>query len=569
VLLPAWGSAAYSVGGLPPRVIARLFNIAAVGFILTVAANGLALLQQTMVFFDVDALAALSQWEVVRSGTRFGDIWTARMLALGLALALFAGAWVSRTRRPAWVRAFWSASAPVVAIVLATISAASHAAGAPLWTWGAVFNDWLHMIAVGFWVGGVVALAWVLPPALAPYQGETRRAALLAVLRRFSRLAVGALAVVVASGVYASLTWFYHPDELATTTYGNALVLKVLLIALLVGVGALHHVALRPALYARVAAAVGDLQARLPFVRTLRLEALFAVAVLVAVGVLSSTPVPNAPVQAAPPVPSATQTIGDLTLTLSLTPGGPGVNTYDVRVNRNGAPLTDAAVRVQQQHPARDERSRWQTAEAVDDGVYVYADAAITRDGLWWSVVEVDGQRAAFAWQIDAAASIGVARAPTVWHALSAAAVIAATIFALWPLLARWWTWLDLSPTTAAIGAMSMVFLVGIVAATVVLIDQSNQRAAQGASAPPQYINSALPDTASLARGEAAFNRLCADWVPRSAFASLRGELAAMRDQTLWLALRDGFAALPPCAADADDALRWDMVNYLRTLDAP
>src|SRR5690606_906072 len=127
-----------------------------------------------------------------------------------------------------------------------TFSAGSHAAGSTLWPWVAVIADWLHTLAVGLWAGALGALALVLPPALAPLEGEARRLALLAALRRFSRLAVACLAIVVTTGVYSALNWRYTPGDLTTTTYGGALIVKLIFVAGLLLVALGHHVAVRP-----------------------------------------------------------------------------------------------------------------------------------------------------------------------------------------------------------------------------------------------------------------------------------------------------------------------------------
>ncbi|HVU14126.1 MAG TPA: copper resistance protein CopC, partial [Phototrophicaceae bacterium] len=195
VLVPAWGSGKYPAGLLPPRVMARLNWIVGVTLVIAFAGNILALLQQTMVFFDADIGRVISQqlYTVVRIGTRFGDTWNVRMILLIILAGLFAISLWFRERQPEIVRASWVASVWVVALIMGTFSVASHAAGSLLLPWLAIISDWLHGMAVGFWAGGVAALALVAPVALQPYTGDQRRQALLAALRRFTRLATAGL----------------------------------------------------------------------------------------------------------------------------------------------------------------------------------------------------------------------------------------------------------------------------------------------------------------------------------------------------------------------------------------
>ena len=90
VLLPAWGRSRHRAGGLPPRLMRRLGQIALAALAVAFGANLLAMLQQTMVFFAADAARVLEQglWQVVRVGSRFGDVWTLRLLLLAFCALL-------------------------------------------------------------------------------------------------------------------------------------------------------------------------------------------------------------------------------------------------------------------------------------------------------------------------------------------------------------------------------------------------------------------------------------------------------------------------------------------------
>ncbi len=224
VMVPAWGSTKYPAGLLPPRVMNRLNWIVGIALVVAFGGNLLALIQQSMVFFGADAGRVLGDglYNVVRIGTTFGDTWNARMALLILVTLLYAASVYLRESQPETVRAFWVANVWVTMLVLGTFSVASHAAGSLLLPWIAIASDWLHGAAVGFWAGGVAVLALVLPVAVKPYEGDARRQAILAALRRFTRIATAGLFIVIATGIYNALNWFTTPEEL-TSSYGGAL----------------------------------------------------------------------------------------------------------------------------------------------------------------------------------------------------------------------------------------------------------------------------------------------------------------------------------------------------------
>lgn len=106
--------------------------------------------------------------------------------------------------------------------------------------------DILHLLAVAAWLGGLAALVVSL------YWGPpVERTA----VRRFSRIAFGSVMVLVATGVYQSWRQVGTWQALTDTSYGRLLLLKVGLVALLVGIagvsrrwtGRLGEVATAPA----------------------------------------------------------------------------------------------------------------------------------------------------------------------------------------------------------------------------------------------------------------------------------------------------------------------------------
>ncbi|MFW5748472.1 MAG: CopD family protein [Chloroflexota bacterium] len=574
VLVPAWGSDKYAAGLLPPRVMRRLNVIVGYALLGVFVGNGLALIQQTMVFFNIGFTQALDPdfFGLVRVGSRFGDIWNWRMMFLGGIGVMFLLSLTQRENQPQSVRAYWVASAWLGALVLGSHSVLSHAAGSLLWPWVGITVDWLHLLGVGFWAGGLAVLVLVLPVALRPYEGEARRMALLAALRRFSRVALVAAAVVVTSGIYSASNWIYGPDEV-TTTFGGTLFLKVTLVAALLALGGLHHIALQPERFARLERLAARVRGFMP---TLRLEAGAAVAVLGAASLLSATPVPvPAFAQQEVQVPTQALDAAGLTVVMSIIPGGPGVNTHDTIVTRGGQRVEDVSIQLVNVHPASDTRSDPHVLEQAEPGLYVTATADIETVGRWWSLLDItlpDGQqhRLAFDWDISAEAAVIQSINPNLANLLALTAVVLASMMVLRPFAQRLFGALNLDAGSVTIAVTATALTAVALIVGYVVVQQQRQTYQETLNPPPQVINAVLPTQTSLERGERLYTEHCIGWQaqPRD-FNALRDRLAVIRDEELYATVSGGWRNLPPCTGDLSLYQRWDIVNYLRTLARP
>lgn len=112
-----------------------------------------------------------------------------------------------------------------------------HASSADA-AWIAVPVDGLHVLAAGIWAGGILVLATVLPRALRA-AGDARRDLLIGALRRFSRLALIGLVIAAASGAASALLQTGSLLDLPGTPWGRLLIVKVLVVALIVGIAPL------------------------------------------------------------------------------------------------------------------------------------------------------------------------------------------------------------------------------------------------------------------------------------------------------------------------------------------
>lgn len=90
--------------------------------------------------------------------------------------------------------------------------------------------DVLHLLAVAVWLGGLSTLLVALFRAPAGEQIEA------AAVRRFSRVAFGGVTVLAATGIYQSWRQVGSWSALTGTSYGQLLLVKVALVAVLVGI---------------------------------------------------------------------------------------------------------------------------------------------------------------------------------------------------------------------------------------------------------------------------------------------------------------------------------------------
>ena len=575
VLLPAWGGSGPAGARLPERVMRRLRICLVASILLALAANLIALAQQSMAFFNTDFVQVMQQnlWQVTLIGSRFGDIWILRLVLLIFCAALLFTAEYFRALMPGLAVGIWRGLPWLGALFIGLSMITGHAAGSTLLPWVAIAVDWLHALTVAFWLGGALTLTLLLPVALAPYDGERKQAALRAVLLRFSSIMLPLVALIIVSGAYNALNFVNAPADL-NTSYGRTLGIKLLLALPVFVLGGWQHIALRPSLVARIRSILARLPAPVPSSPLLRLEVVFMLATLAAVAWLSATPIPEPALPRSEiETPRATLNIGDFVISTAILPGGPGVNTYDTVITRDSQPATDLQVRLQLVNPQRDRRSPWQAAEEAEAGLYVNAGDEIDQAGLWWTLIDLvgaDGQktRAALAWDISEAAAVQQLRAPGIVHILTLMVLAALLFFVAWPRLRRLIVALEVSPASLILAVLALAVAVGVMVAGALLINERQREYELTLNPPPRVVNTVLPDAASLRRGEALYREHCLHWQGQSAdFRALRNRLASARDDFLYAAVSAGWRGLEACAGGLDVTARWDLVNYFRTFE--
>ncbi|HVW30981.1 MAG TPA: copper resistance protein CopC [Acidimicrobiia bacterium] len=98
----------------------------------------------------------------------------------------------------------------------------------------------IHLLAVSTWVGGLGALVAVGAAGWTAVPAADRNAVLGQIVRRFSQVALVAVAVIVATGTLNSFLDLASVSDLWDTTYGRVLATKIVLLAVALAFGAWH-----------------------------------------------------------------------------------------------------------------------------------------------------------------------------------------------------------------------------------------------------------------------------------------------------------------------------------------
>ncbi|MBZ0294279.1 MAG: cytochrome c, partial [Anaerolineae bacterium] len=239
---------------------------------------------------------------------------------------------------------------------------------------------------------------------------------------------------------------------------------------------------------------------------------------------------------------------------------------------RDNQPITAADVRLRLINPSQDWRGPWHEAESVDSGIYVTAGGDVSTAGNWLAVYDItpedgDPVRAVFDWQISDAASIIETRDPNFLNIGALVAIIVVCVWLILPLLRRLYCWLDWRPSSIAAGGSAVVATILFIVLAVVMGQQSELDYARTINPAPKIVNNILPDSQSLARGQALYTESCPNWQEsRRDWALLAERIDRLRDEELYAITENGWQDLPPCDDTLDTDQRWDIVNYLRTL---
>lgn len=173
------------------------------------------------------------------------------------------------------------------ALLLLTQSVAGHALRQAQWLMP-VITDWLHLVFVSIWLGGVAYYAGVVVPQV--LQQRSLVPALGASITKFSPLAMMSVLVIALTGIIQSASFVGSFDALVNTNYGRALLLKIIVFVVLMGFGALHQFAIAPAINAWRAKAETQEEAARRFRISITIEAIAGIFALAAAAAMTLLP---------------------------------------------------------------------------------------------------------------------------------------------------------------------------------------------------------------------------------------------------------------------------------------
>ena len=385
---PPWLAASHAFAVRHGRL---LYAAVALGLLVSVAG----------VLLQGATASGVSLWDSLKGAvlqstleSRFGTVWAARALdwlALGgaLALAQALGRPLVPTLRadepapnatpPRWLLALLGLGGAYLAI---TPALAGHASiESPR---GVFFvSDVLHVLSASVWVGGIACLLLALPAATRALEPADRGRLLLAVLARFSPLALGAVVAIATTGVVQAYIDVRSVHGLLHSTYGALVIVKVGLLLVLIALGWVNRERVIPALRriadSRSAPGAAGVLAR----RTMRTEVALMLAVFgVTAALISYTP----PIDAEAGPFSTNTTIGAAELEMTLEPAEAGPNTAHLYLidARTGTQFTATKeLTVTASLPAKGIGPLALKATPAGPGHYILNSAVLSPAGEW------------------------------------------------------------------------------------------------------------------------------------------------------------------------------------------
>lgn len=251
----------------------RLRLVAVVSAAVLVIAAAARLYAQTWSVFGLDEPVTLELVRVIGIESRWAGGWQPQT---GVSVLALVGAawWATQPSGGWWLTALATAG------VWITLPLTGHAAS---------FESLLphlvqiaHGIGAGLWIGALTAVVAFASRLRGEPEGCGRVADLV---RRFSRMALAAVATVVLSGVVTGVFYLGSVDDLWATPYGLVLLLKVALFLATGAVGAYNWRRLTPRL--------GEASGTRRLLRSARVELLLACAVLLVTAVLVNLAMPR------------------------------------------------------------------------------------------------------------------------------------------------------------------------------------------------------------------------------------------------------------------------------------
>jgi copper transport protein len=382
---PAQGSSSVSTASIVGRWLLFIGLIGLLGavFAAEVAARrrgrGVLRLVATAWLVSMVATLLVMAFEASDAGVGLGDLVGTSLgwLAVGRVVPLAgAGLLLVAARRPTGRRGLLLRLVGLIATLEMLVDAiGSHAAAVP-WPWANIVLQWLHIVAIGVWLGGLAGILLEVRGAPGSEKGE--------IVRRFSRWATVGIVLVALTGVVRAAVELGSIDALVSTDYGRLILVKIGLLVGLAGLGAINH-------FRNVPAAATDLTG---LRRAGSIEILVGAVVLGVASVLVNVAPPVDTTVAAEALPAAPPHLAvdgndfatSVKLALTITPGTAGPNTFRATAvdYDTGAPVPASSIELRFAYPSRpDVGTSTLTLAPASGGTFTGSGANLAIGGAW------------------------------------------------------------------------------------------------------------------------------------------------------------------------------------------
>lgn len=226
--------------------------------------------------------------KIVWSQTQFGAVWKWRLLfwfaaAVAAILFYFSKRQTALQKFASWLQLIFGGA------LLGSLAWAGHGQETSAWH---LCADVLHLLVAGLWPTGLLPFALLLR-RLRPVPDTARWPSIAALVRRFSALSLGSVALLAATGFING--WFLVGSfsNLLGESYGRWLLLKIILFCFTVVIGAVNLLRLKPRLEIKnpqmqnSEATVAQLQFNV------RMELILGTAIVIIVAILGILPPTN------------------------------------------------------------------------------------------------------------------------------------------------------------------------------------------------------------------------------------------------------------------------------------
>jgi copper transport protein len=359
-------------GGTRHRLVA-LALLGLVAALLGIGIEGAAMTDVTL--SGLSRLFSASLWRLGEQ-TSLGFSLTVAAVALFLLLLT-----LERTRGRLSLLAL-----PASLIALGSLAFTGHAVTAgPLWLTVPVLT--IHVLVAAFWLGAL----WPLWQAA----GQRTPGDALALLRRFSAIALPAVLLLIAAGATLAFLQLGRLGELFTTAYGLRLASKIAFVLVLLLFAALNRFRLTPALAAGRDKATDRLRI------SIGLEIGLGIAILAATSSLGEVPPPRALILAAEAQGTSHMDMSGMTMPaqpgfsvvtfaggrgalIEVSPAAPGPNTITLHLfDAAEKPLTPQQVTVALSQPAAGVEPIEHSLTPESPGLYRWLNAPMPLAGEW------------------------------------------------------------------------------------------------------------------------------------------------------------------------------------------